>query len=58
MDVKKYNGRTYYLFELDVPHMLIAATAAGNRLYLMSVSANGTDDVKSFNTHRNTLYLF
>jgi len=41
MDVKKYNGRTYYMFELDGPHMLIAATAAGNRLYLMSVSANG-----------------
>ncbi|KAG0587247.1 hypothetical protein KC19_2G151300 [Ceratodon purpureus] len=41
MDVKEYNGRTYYQFELDGPHVLIAATAAGNRLYLMSVSANG-----------------
>ncbi|CAK9206796.1 unnamed protein product [Sphagnum troendelagicum] len=41
MDVKTYGGRTYYQFELDGPHVLISATAAGNRLYLMSVSANG-----------------
>lgn len=41
MDVKSYDGRTYYQFELDGPHLLVAATAAGNRLYLMSVSANG-----------------
>jgi hypothetical protein len=41
MDVKQYDGRTYYQFELDGPHLLVAATAAGNRLYLMSVSANG-----------------
>jgi hypothetical protein len=40
-DVKTYGGRTYYQFELDGPHVLISATAAGNRLYLMSVSANG-----------------
>lgn len=41
MDVEQYDGRTYYQFELDAPHTLIAATAAGNRLYLFSVSANG-----------------
>lgn len=41
MDVKKYGGRTYYQYELDVPHMLVTATAAGNRLYLLSVTANG-----------------
>ncbi|KAG6546947.1 hypothetical protein Mapa_011563 [Marchantia paleacea] len=41
MDVKKYEGRTYYQYELDVPHMLVTATAAGNRLYLLSVTANG-----------------
>ncbi|KAL2652046.1 hypothetical protein R1flu_020174 [Riccia fluitans] len=41
MDVKKYAGRTYYQYELDVPHMLVTATAAGNRLYLLSVTANG-----------------
>ena len=40
-DVKEYGGRKYYQFELDGPHVLISATAAGNRLYLMSVSANG-----------------
>lgn len=48
MDVKEYDGRTYYQFELDGPHVLIAATAAGNRLYLMSVSANGTYENSRF----------
>ncbi|KAL3699755.1 hypothetical protein R1sor_017777 [Riccia sorocarpa] len=41
MDVRKYDGRTYYQYELDVPHMLVTASAAGNRLYLLSVTANG-----------------
>jgi hypothetical protein len=52
MDVKTYGGRTYYQFELDGPHILISATAAGNRLYLMSVSANGMQPVglSSFST--------
>ncbi|EFJ05594.1 hypothetical protein SELMODRAFT_74144, partial [Selaginella moellendorffii] len=40
MEVKKYEGRTYYQYEVE-PHILITATAAGNRLYLMSVNANG-----------------
>lgn len=43
MGVKEYGGRTYYQFELDGPHMLVSATAAGNRLYLMSLTANGTN---------------
>lgn len=34
-------GRTYYQFELEPPHVFITATAAGNRLYLFSVTANG-----------------
>jgi hypothetical protein len=46
MDVKEYDGRTYYQFELDGPHVLITATAAGNRLYLMSVTANGMFDME------------
>ncbi|XP_002985046.2 psbP domain-containing protein 4, chloroplastic [Selaginella moellendorffii] len=40
MEVKQYDGRTYYQYELE-PHVLITATAAGNRLYLMSVNASG-----------------
>ncbi|KAJ0578894.1 putative photosystem II [Helianthus annuus] len=39
--VKEYSGRKYYQFELEPPHCLITATAAGNRLYLFSVLANG-----------------
>uniref|UniRef100_A0A0F7CYN5 Photosystem II reaction center PsbP family protein n=1 Tax=Monsonia emarginata TaxID=28966 RepID=A0A0F7CYN5_9ROSI len=40
-EVAEYSGRTYYQFELEPPHVLITATAAGNRLYLFSVTANG-----------------
>ncbi|KAI7740143.1 hypothetical protein M8C21_018271 [Ambrosia artemisiifolia] len=40
-EVKEYSGRKYYQFELEPPHCLITATAAGNRLYLFSVLANG-----------------
>lgn len=36
-----HSGRTYYQFELEPPHVFITATAAGNRLYLFSVTANG-----------------
>ncbi|KAI3820395.1 hypothetical protein L1987_07941 [Smallanthus sonchifolius] len=39
--VKEYSGRKYYQFELEPPHCLITATAAGNRLYLFNVLANG-----------------
>ncbi|KAG9457259.1 hypothetical protein H6P81_001767 [Aristolochia fimbriata] len=41
MEVAEHSGRTYYQFELEPPHCLITATAAGNRLYLFSVTANG-----------------
>ncbi|XP_020111390.1 psbP domain-containing protein 4, chloroplastic [Ananas comosus] len=37
----EHSGRTYYQFELEPPHVLITATAAGNRLYLFSVTASG-----------------
>uniref|UniRef100_A0A0F7GZ57 Photosystem II reaction center PsbP family protein n=1 Tax=Monsonia marlothii TaxID=163685 RepID=A0A0F7GZ57_9ROSI len=40
-EVAEHSGRTYYQFELEPPHVLITATAAGNRLYLFSVTANG-----------------
>ncbi|XP_020592306.1 psbP domain-containing protein 4, chloroplastic [Phalaenopsis equestris] len=39
--VDEHSGRTYYQFELEPPHVLISATAAGNRLYLFSVTASG-----------------
>nr|XP_043606004.1 psbP domain-containing protein 4, chloroplastic [Erigeron canadensis] len=39
--VKEYDGRKYYQFELEPPHCLITATAAGNRLYLFNILANG-----------------
>uniref|UniRef100_A0A0F7GXM3 Photosystem II reaction center PsbP family protein n=1 Tax=Pelargonium tetragonum TaxID=122197 RepID=A0A0F7GXM3_9ROSI len=41
MEVTQHSGRTYYQFELEPPHVIITATAAGNRLYLFSVTANG-----------------
>jgi hypothetical protein len=37
----EHSGRTYYQFELEPPHVFITATAAGNRLYLFNVTANG-----------------
>lgn len=40
-NVIEHSGRTYYQFELEPPHVLITATAAGNRLYLFNVTANG-----------------
>ncbi|KAK1288283.1 hypothetical protein QJS10_CPB19g00016 [Acorus calamus] len=41
MDVVQHSGRTYYQFELEPPHVLITATAAGNRLYLFNITAKG-----------------
>ncbi|CAA7013468.1 unnamed protein product [Microthlaspi erraticum] len=40
-NVAEHEGRLYYQFELEPPHVLITATAAGNRLYLFSVTGNG-----------------
>eukprot|EP00850_Spirogloea_muscicola_P004539 SM000019S05083 [mRNA] locus=s19:809210:811391:- [translate_table: standard] len=41
MEVREVNGRKYYQYELETPHALVSATAAGNRLYIMTVTANG-----------------
>lgn len=41
MNVEEYSGRKYYQYELEPPHALITATAAGNRLYLFNVTGNG-----------------
>lgn len=41
MYVAEHSGRKYYQFELEPPHVLITATAAGNRLYLFSVTGSG-----------------
>ncbi|KAJ7959234.1 PsbP family [Quillaja saponaria] len=41
LSVAEHSGRTYYQFELEPPHALITATAAGNRLYLFNVTASG-----------------
>lgn len=42
MEVAEHSGRKYYQFELEPPHVLITATAAGNRLYLFNVTGSGT----------------
>eukprot|EP00262_Sarcandra_glabra_P001725 TRINITY_DN11873_c0_g1_i1.p1 TRINITY_DN11873_c0_g1~~TRINITY_DN11873_c0_g1_i1.p1 ORF type:complete len:279 (+),score=51.89 TRINITY_DN11873_c0_g1_i1:186-1022(+) len=41
MEVAEHAGRTYYQFELEPPHVLITATAAGNRLYLFNITGKG-----------------
>ncbi|KAL6962319.1 PsbP domain-containing protein 4, chloroplastic [Sarracenia purpurea var. burkii] len=41
MEVSEHSGRKYYQYELEPPHALITATAAGNRLYLFNVTATG-----------------
>lgn len=40
-NVSEYDGRKYYQFELEPPHIFITATAAGNRLYLFGVTGSG-----------------
>lgn len=39
--VAEHEGRTYYQFELEPPHVLITTTAAGNRLYLFGITGSG-----------------
>ncbi|KAK8951613.1 hypothetical protein KSP39_PZI004533 [Platanthera zijinensis] len=46
--VAEHSGRTYYQFELEPPHVIITATAAGNRLYLFSVTASGNQSTLIF----------
>ncbi|KAF7816756.1 psbP domain-containing protein 4, chloroplastic [Senna tora] len=48
-NVAEYDGRTYYQFELEPPHVLITATAAGNRLYLFSVTGSGLQWKRHYN---------
>lgn len=47
-EVKEDSGRKYYQYEIESPHALVTATAAGNRLYLMTVSASGLQWKKHF----------
>ncbi|XLT03147.1 hypothetical protein HN51_052498 [Arachis hypogaea] len=48
-DVAEHNGRTYYQFELEPPHIFITATAAGNRLYLFGVTGSGLQWKRHYN---------
>ncbi|KAJ9146185.1 hypothetical protein P3X46_028486 [Hevea brasiliensis] len=41
INVAEHSGRMYYQYELEPPHVLITATAAGNRLYLFAVTGSG-----------------
>ncbi|KAL5776762.1 hypothetical protein ACOSP7_009688 [Xanthoceras sorbifolium] len=41
MDVVEHSGKTYYQYELEPPHVLITATAAGNRFYMFNVTGSG-----------------
>ncbi|XP_019415949.1 PREDICTED: psbP domain-containing protein 4, chloroplastic [Lupinus angustifolius] len=46
---EEHEGRTYYQFELEPPHVLITATAAGNRLYLLGVTGSGLQWKRHYN---------
>ncbi|XVE55211.1 hypothetical protein DITRI_Ditri03aG0141400 [Diplodiscus trichospermus] len=41
INTAEHDGRMYYQYELEPPHALITATAAGNRLYLFGVTGSG-----------------
>ncbi|XVE95625.1 hypothetical protein REPUB_Repub02eG0114300 [Reevesia pubescens] len=41
MNSTEHDGRMYYQYELEPPHVLITATAAGNRLYLFNITGSG-----------------
>ncbi|KAL4183898.1 hypothetical protein AMTRI_Chr11g157400 [Amborella trichopoda] len=41
IEVSEHSGRNYYQYELEPPHALITATAAGNRLYLFNITGSG-----------------
>ncbi|TKY74166.1 PsbP domain-containing protein 4 [Spatholobus suberectus] len=47
--VAEHEGRTYYQFELEPPHIFITATAAGNRLYLFGVTGSGLQWKRHYN---------
>lgn len=40
-EVTEHSGRKYYQYELEPPHILINATAAGNRFYMFNVTGSG-----------------
>ncbi|MBA0738118.1 hypothetical protein Gogos_011526 [Gossypium gossypioides] len=46
MNTVEHDGRMYYQYELEPPHVLITATAAGNRLYLFSVTGSGMSSME------------
>lgn len=41
VSVDKGSGLTYYRWTLQKPHRLVAATAVGNRLFFLAISASG-----------------
>ncbi|KAA8546510.1 hypothetical protein F0562_002751 [Nyssa sinensis] len=49
MEVAEHSGRKYYMFELEPPHALITATAAGNRLYLFNITGSGLQWKRHYN---------
>lgn len=53
MNVEEHSGRTYYRYELEPPHALVTATAAGNRLYLFSVTGSGMEFYPTFHNSKN-----
>lgn len=55
-EVAEHSGRKYYQFELEPPHVLITATAAGNRLYLFNVTGNGKNSNPRFLSSEYLLY--
>eukprot|EP00897_Mesotaenium_endlicherianum_P007486 jgi/Mesen1/6766/ME000346S05939 len=57
MQVREHDGRTYYQYALD-PHILVSATAAGNRLYIMTVSANSRQWKKHADALKNIASSF
>ncbi|MED6109388.1 PsbP domain-containing protein 4, chloroplastic [Stylosanthes scabra] len=48
-NVAEHEGRMYYQFELEPPHIFITATAAGNRLYLFGVTGSGLQWKRHYN---------
>ncbi|KAK9748856.1 hypothetical protein RND81_02G085600 [Saponaria officinalis] len=57
-EVAEHSGRKYYQFELEPPHVLITATAAGNRLYLFSVTGNGLQWKRNYSDLRKIAESF
>ncbi|KAH7525191.1 psbP domain-containing protein 4, chloroplastic [Ziziphus jujuba] len=49
INVSEHSGRKYYQYELEPPHVLITATAAGNRLYLFAVTGSGLQWKRHYN---------